>query len=103
MVNKLVHRALEDYLQEMREDYLFLSRTTKAPLTIQAVNAMVKKWTKMIKLRGTYSREDFRVRAAHTVWCGLRGSGQAVQPLEPRDRHAVSWSYRRRGQRSPDE
>jgi integrase len=64
MVNKFVHKALKDYLQKVRpedEDYLFASRKTKAPLTIQAVNAMVKKWTRMIHLdHGNYGAHTLR-------------------------------------------
>ena len=64
VVNTVVHLALKDYLQKARpgdEDYLFASRKTKAPLTIQAVNAMVKKWTKMIHLNhGNYGAHTLR-------------------------------------------
>ena len=64
MVNKLVHGALKNYLRKVGpedEDYLFASRKTKAPLTIQAVNAMVKKWTRMIHLdHGNYGAHTLR-------------------------------------------
>ncbi len=64
VVNTVVYKALKDYLQKARpedEDYLFASRKTKAPLTIQAVNAMVKKWTKMIHLdHGNYGAHTLR-------------------------------------------
>jgi integrase len=64
MVNKSVHKALKDYLQKVHpedDDYLFASRKTRAPLTIQAVNAMVKKWTKTIHLdHGNYGAHTLR-------------------------------------------
>ena len=103
MVNKFVHKALQNYLEKVRpedDDYLFASRKTKEPLTIQAVNAMLKKWTRLIHLDyGNYGahtlKEDFWVHAAHKIRGGLRGPGQAVQPLQPHYHHAVSWPYER--------
>lgn len=44
-------RAIAQYLKEAEpsdEDWLFPSRKTGKPLTIQAVNALVKKWTRTI-------------------------------------------------------
>jgi len=64
MVNKAVHKALRTYLESVRpkdDDYLFSSRKTKRPLTIQAVNAMVKKWTRAINLNyGNYGAHTLR-------------------------------------------
>jgi integrase len=64
MVNKPVHRALRNYLHEVRpddDDYLFASRKTQKPLTIQAVNALIKKWTRAINLdHGNYGAHTLR-------------------------------------------
>jgi site-specific recombinase XerD len=58
MVNKFVHKTLKNYLEKGRpedSDYLFASRKMKEPLTVQAVNAMIKRWTRMIHLdHGNY-------------------------------------------------
>ncbi len=63
MVNRSVHRALIQYLKEAEpadEDWLFPSRKTGKPLTIQAVNALVKKWTQTINLKGNYGAHTLR-------------------------------------------
>ena len=64
MVNKAVHKALRNYLEKVRpgdDDYLFASRKTREPLTIQAVNALIKKWTGTINLNhGNYGAHTLR-------------------------------------------
>jgi integrase len=64
MVNKAVHKALRNYLEKVRprdDDYLFASRKTREPLTIQAVNALIKKWTVTINLNhGNYGAHTLR-------------------------------------------
>lgn len=64
MVNKSVHKALRNYLEKVRpddSDYLFPSRKTKEPLSIQAVNALLKKWTRAINLNhGNYGAHTLR-------------------------------------------
>ena len=64
MVNKFVHKALRNYLEKGRpgdNDYLFASRKTKEPLSIQAVNALLKKWTRAINLNlGNYGAHTLR-------------------------------------------
>jgi integrase len=64
MVNKPVHKALRNYLDKVRpgdDDYLFASRKSQKPLTIQAVNALVKKWTRAINLdHGNYGAHTLR-------------------------------------------
>ena len=63
MVNKAVHKALRNYLEEVDpddEDFLFASRKSKEPLLIQAVNALVKKWTKAINLKGNFGAHTLR-------------------------------------------
>ncbi len=64
MVNKFVHKTLKNYLDKIQpadSDYLFASRKTKAPLTIQAVNAMIKRWTRAINLdHGNYGAHTLR-------------------------------------------
>lgn len=63
MVNRTLHKALRDYLEKVRpdsEDYLFPSQKGRGPLTIQAVNAMVKRWTRKINLKGNYGAHTLR-------------------------------------------
>ena len=63
MVNKSVYKALKNYLDKINpddEDFLFASRKSKEPLVIQAVNALVKKWTKSINLKGNYGAHTLR-------------------------------------------
>jgi len=64
MVNKAVHKALRSFLEKIRpgdDDYLFASRKTREPLTTQAVNALIKKWTGAINLsHGNYGAHTLR-------------------------------------------
>jgi integrase len=63
MVNRTVHKAIKDYLDKVRPgtgDYLFASQKGRGPLTIQAVNAMVKRWTKAINLKGNFGAHTLR-------------------------------------------
>ena len=63
VINKAVHKALRnymDYLQPEPEDFLFASRKGNKPLTIQAVNLLLKKWTRAINLRGNYGAHTLR-------------------------------------------
>jgi integrase len=63
MVNNAVFRALANYLARRNPgdpEYVFYSRKTKKPLTIQAVNALVKKWTGTINLTGNYGAHTLR-------------------------------------------
>ena len=78
MVNKPVYKALRNYLEKVNpddEDFLFPSRKSNEPIMIQAVNALIKKWTKAINLNGNYG--------AHT----LRKTFGYIQRTE----HGVSW------------
>ena len=64
VVNKNVHRALTKYIKSVEssdEDFLFASRKCKdRPLQIQAVNKLIKTWTKSINLRGNYGAHTLR-------------------------------------------
>lgn len=63
VINKTVHKVLSQYLTGSTlsdEDYLFKSRKENRPLTIQAVNALVKKWTSAINLKGNYGAHSLR-------------------------------------------
>ena len=63
MVNKAVFKALANYLARRNPgdpEYLFYSRKTKKPLTIQTVNALVKKWTGTINPTGNYGAHTLR-------------------------------------------
>jgi integrase len=53
MVNRSVYKAIKNYFEKLNPDdntFLFASRKSKDSLTIQAVNSLVKKWTKAINL-----------------------------------------------------
>ncbi|MGP8155083.1 MAG: tyrosine-type recombinase/integrase [Smithella sp.] len=63
VVNKTVHKILNQYLNEGKlsdEDYLFKSKRGNQALTIQAVNAFMKKWTSAINLKGNYGAHSMR-------------------------------------------
>jgi len=64
MMNKLVHGALKKYLQVMQPEnieYLFKSQKgTNCPLSVPAVNLMMKKWTGTINLKGNYGTHTLR-------------------------------------------
>jgi len=63
VINKTVHKVLTEYLKGSNlssDDYLFKSKKGKGPLTIQAVNAYLKKWTAEINLRGNYGAHSLR-------------------------------------------
>ncbi|GAB6909382.1 site-specific integrase [Desulfosarcina cetonica] len=63
MVNKATHKALRAYLAATDPDDadpLFPSRKTGRPITIQAVNALVKKWAHAINLKGNYGAHTLR-------------------------------------------
>ena len=78
MVNKSVYKALRNYFQKVDlkdDDFLFLSRKGNSPLITETVNAMVKRWTKAINLKGNYG--------AHT----LRKTFGFIQ----RTKYGVSW------------
>jgi integrase len=63
MVNNSLYKTIRSYSEIINpdnEDYLFASRKTKGPLTIQAVNALVKKWTRAINLQGNYGAHTLR-------------------------------------------
>ncbi len=63
-VNKAVFKALQKYLDEIQpdhDDYLFFSQKNKSqPLSVQAVNALVKKWTGEINLPGNFGSHSLR-------------------------------------------
>ena len=61
VINKKVYKALRIYLMTANlhdEDYLFKSYKGNNALTIQAVNALIKKWTKGLK--GNYGAHSLR-------------------------------------------
>jgi len=61
-INKAIHKALGNYIHTMKpEGHEFLFKSRKGynnPLTIQSVNALVKKWTK--KIKGNYGAHSLR-------------------------------------------
>ena len=63
MVNNSVYKALKEYLAVIRpgdKDYLFRSKKGVRPLTIQAVNLLIKRWTSTINLRGNFGAHTLR-------------------------------------------
>ncbi len=64
MINKAVYKALKGYLETVKPDdeqYLFKSKKGKnRPLTVQAVNALIKKWCRTINLHGNYGAHTLR-------------------------------------------
>lgn len=63
VVNKTIHKSLQNYFEKVKPklaDYLFTSRKGEKAITIQCVNNMVKKWTRMINLKGNYGAHSLR-------------------------------------------
>jgi integrase len=63
-VSRDVHRAIRDFIETVRpgpEDFLFASQKGRGPLTIQALNAMVKRWTRAIDLQGNFGAQTLRM------------------------------------------
>ncbi len=63
VINKTVYKSLKNYLEKLNpknNDYLFASRKGKKAITIQAVNNMIKKWTRAINLTGNYGAHTLR-------------------------------------------
>ena len=63
VVNKTIHKSLQNYFEKVKpklSDYLFTSRKGEKAITIQCVNNMVKKWTRMINLKGNYGAHSLR-------------------------------------------
>lgn len=63
-INKTVYKALKHYFETVKpmdEDFVFKSKKGENnPITIQAVNNMIKKWTKALNLRGNYGAHTLR-------------------------------------------
>ena len=62
-VNKTVYKALTRYLQTVKPDdgdFVFKSRKSNGPLTIQAVNSLVKRWTREAKIKGNFGAHSLR-------------------------------------------
>lgn len=66
VINKSVRKALDTYIsssisQIEKYHYLFRSRKGEnAPLSVQAVHGLVKKWTQAINLKGNYGTHTLR-------------------------------------------
>ena len=63
VINKTVYKVLNEYLSSANvedEGYLFKSKKGNQPLTIQAVNANIKKWASAIRLKGNYGAHSLR-------------------------------------------
>lgn len=63
-INRVVYKALKAYLESLDpapDDFLFKSKKGRnRPLTIQAVNNYIKKWTRTINLPGNYGAHTLR-------------------------------------------
>jgi len=63
VMNKSIYKSLQTYLEAMKpmdDDFLFASRKGNRSITVQCVNNMVKKWTRMINLKGNYGAHSLR-------------------------------------------
>ena len=64
VINKTVYRVLSDFLKSAKpldDDFLFQSRKgDNQPITIQAVNHLIKGWTKAINLKGNFGAHTLR-------------------------------------------
>ncbi|MCP4745685.1 MAG: tyrosine-type recombinase/integrase [Desulfobacteraceae bacterium] len=63
MINKAVYKVLQKYMETFNpkgDKYLFFSQKRNGSLSIQAVHAMIKKWTKAINLQGNYGTHTLR-------------------------------------------
>ena len=65
VINKSVRKALDNYLAQgdhkEDQDYLFKSQKgDNSPLSVQAVHALIKKWTQSINLKGNYGTHTLR-------------------------------------------
>lgn len=63
VINKTVHKVMTQHIADGRisdDDYLFKSKKGGHPLTIQAVNASIKKWASAINLKGNYGAHSLR-------------------------------------------
>lgn len=64
VVNKGVLKALRNYFAKIKpldDDFVFKSKKgDNKPLTIQAVNLLIKKWTSAINLKGNYGAHTLR-------------------------------------------
>ena len=63
MVNKTVYKSIKNFLDKTNpddEDYLFKSRKGEKSLNISSVNALMKKWTRAINLKGNFGAHSLR-------------------------------------------
>ena len=63
MMNKASYDAMHNYLTKENpkdDDYVFASKKTRKPITIQRVNALVKEWCKEIGLKGNFGAHSLR-------------------------------------------
>ena len=65
VINKSVRKALDNYFAQgdhkEDRDYLFKSQKgDNSPLSVQAVHALIKKWTEAINLKGNYGTHTLR-------------------------------------------
>ena len=89
IVNKPVYKALRNYLEKVDpddEDFLFTSRKRKTHLLVPSVNALIKKWTKAINLRGNYGAHTLRKTFGYI---NRNGQGTSWEILADRFNHST--------------
>lgn len=63
MMNAASHEAMHRYLTLLNpqdNDYIFASKKTGTPITIQRVNALIKEWCREIGLKGNFGAHTLR-------------------------------------------
>jgi integrase len=63
VVNNTVYKSLQNYLKTIKpkeSDFLFKSKKSHTPISVQAANILVKKWTNEIGLKGNYGTHSLR-------------------------------------------
>jgi integrase len=82
MINRTVFKAIKKYIEQIQpdDDFLFATRKTKKPLTIQAVNALLKKWTRAINLKGNCGARSLRktLESIETP-CSVKAKGKYLE------------------------
>lgn len=70
LINKKIHQSLQNYIKHVQpadNDFLFKSTRGNRPLTIQAVNLLIKKWTADAGLKGRFGCHSLRKTWGYTM------------------------------------
>ena len=63
VINNTVYKSLQRYLDTIKpkdSDFVFKSKKGHHPISVPAANAMIKRWTKEIGLKGNYGTHSLR-------------------------------------------